>query len=210
MKNQNIYQVITLLASGESRSGQEIGTLLNITRSAVWKIMHKLAELGIPLERHQGKGYQFKQPLDMLNRERILQLLSRDTQQQLASIEVVDTVDSTNNYLLEQVKKGCSSGSLVLAEHQTAGRGRQGKRWHAPYASNIYMSLYWHFSKDPTELAGLSLALSLAIVDALTQQGVTGLQIKWPNDIYHNDKKLAGILIDLSAESNSATNVVIG
>lgn len=210
MKNQNIYQVITLLASGESRSGQEIGSKLNITRSAVWKIMHKLAELGIPLERHQGKGYQFKQPLDMFNRERILQMLAPETQQQLASIQIEDTVSSTNTALFNQLKKGCKSGSILLAEHQTAGRGRQGKKWHAPYASNIYMSIYWHFNKDPTELAGLSLALAIAIVDALKNQGVDGLEVKWPNDIYHHNKKMAGILVDMTAESNGSTDVIIG
>jgi BirA family biotin operon repressor/biotin-[acetyl-CoA-carboxylase] ligase len=208
--NNNIYQIITLLADGKSRSGQEIGDLLNITRSAVWKIMHKLTELGIPIERNQGKGYRFTRPVQILNREIIYSKLSKEPQELIPQIEIFDSVESTNNSLLAQIKEGKPSGSLVFAEHQTAGRGRLGRTWHSPYAANIYFSLYWHFTKDTSELCGLSQVISLAIHKALSNNNVSNLRLKWPNDICHEDKKLASVLIDLIAESHSSTDAIIG
>ncbi len=208
--NNNIYEIIALLADGKSRSGQEIGDLLNITRSAVWKIMHKLSELGIPVERHQGKGYRFTRPVQMLEKDLIWKSLSPVIQKQITHFDLVDTLDSTNNYMLEQIKQGKPSGSLVISEHQTAGRGRLGRTWHSPYAANIYLAIYWHFDKDTTELSGLSQVISSAVLNALQQNNVPDLCLKWPNDIYHCDKKLAGVLVDMIAESHSSTDTVIG
>lgn len=208
--NNNIYEIIALLADGKSRSGQEIGDLLKITRSAVWKIMHKLSELGIPVERHQGKGYRFTRPVQMLDKDLIWSKLSPEIQCHIPTFELVDTLASTNNYMLEQIKAGKPSGSLVLCEHQTAGRGRLGRTWHSPYAANIYFALYWHFDKDTSELSGLSQVVSVAVLKSLQQNNVPNLCLKWPNDIYHRDKKLAGVLIDMIGESHSATDTVIG
>lgn len=208
--NNNIYEIIALLADGKSRSGQEIGDLLNITRSAVWKIMHKLTELGIPVERHQGKGYRFTRPVRMLTKETIWANLSPEIQKLIPSFELVDTLDSTNNYMLDQFKQGKPAGSLVICEHQTAGRGRLGRTWHSPYAANIYLALYWHFDKDTSELSGLSQVISCAVLIALKQHDVPDLCLKWPNDIYHADKKLAGVLIDMIGESHSSTDTIIG
>lgn len=208
--NNNTYQIISLLADGKSRSGQEIGDLLNITRSAVWKIMHKLTELGIPVERNQGKGYRFTRPVQMLDKEVIWQALSPKTQQLIPRFTLLDTVDSTNNTMLAKIKEGKPSGSLVLTEHQTSGRGRLGRTWHSPYAANIYLALYWHFTKDTSELSGLSQVISTAVLSALAENNVSDLTLKWPNDIYHGQKKLAGVLIDLIAEPHSSTESVIG
>lgn len=208
--NNNIYEIITLLADGKSRSGQEIGDLLNITRSAVWKIMHKLSELGIPVERHQGRGYRFTRPVQMLNKELIWSTLPSEIQKHIPSFELVDTLESTNNHMLDQIKQGKPSGSLVICEHQTAGRGRLGRTWHSPYAANIYLALYWHFDKDTSELSGLSQVISSAVLKALKQNDIPDLCLKWPNDIYHRQKKLAGVLVDLIAESHSSTDSVIG
>ncbi|MBX9587188.1 MAG: bifunctional biotin--[acetyl-CoA-carboxylase] ligase/biotin operon repressor BirA [Gammaproteobacteria bacterium] len=208
--NNNIYEIIALLADGKSRSGQEIGDLLNITRSAVWKIMHKLSELGIPVERHQGKGYRFTRPVQMLDKDLIWSSLSPEAQKLIPQFDLVDTLDSTNNYMLQKLKQAKPSGSLVISEHQTAGRGRLGRTWHSPYAANIYLALYWHFDRDTTEISGLSQVITTSVVTALEQNNVTGLCLKWPNDIYHNDKKLAGVLVDMIAESHSATDTVIG
>jgi BirA family biotin operon repressor/biotin-[acetyl-CoA-carboxylase] ligase len=208
--NNNIYEIISLLADGKSRSGQEIGDLLKITRSAVWKIMHKLSELGIPVERHQGKGYRFTRPVQMLNKEQVWDGLSLEIQQLIPQFELHDSLCSTNNYMLEQMKLAKPSGSLVLCEHQTAGRGRLGRSWHSPYAANVYLALYWHFNKDTSELSGLSQVISTAVLTALSTHNVPNLTLKWPNDIHHDDKKLASVLVDIMAESHSTTDAVIG
>jgi BirA family biotin operon repressor/biotin-[acetyl-CoA-carboxylase] ligase len=208
--NNNTYQIISLLADGKSRSGQEIGDLLNITRSAVWKIMNKLTELGIPVERNQGKGYRFTRPVQMLNKEAIWQALSLNTQQLIPRFTLLDTVDSTNNTMLAKIKEGKPSESLVLTEHQTAGRGRLGRTWYSPYAANIYLALYWHFTKDTSELSGLSQVITTGVLSGIAENNINDLTLKWPNGIYHGQKKLAGVLIDLIAESHSSTKAVIG
>lgn len=208
--NNNMHEIISLLADGESRSGQEIGDLLKITRSAVWKIMHKLVELGIPVERQQGKGYRFTRPVQILQKERIWEGLSPNIQEQIPDFDLADCIESTNDHLLTQIKYGKPSGSLVLCEHQTAGRGRLGRSWHSPYAANLYLSVYWHFKKDTSELSGLSQVATLAILRALSKHNVPGISLKWPNNIYYGDKKIAAVLIDMLAESHSNTDAVIG
>lgn len=208
--NNNFCQIISLLADGKSRSGQEIGDLLKITRSAVWKIMHKLSELGIPVERNQGKGYRFTRPVQLLNKDTVWQQLTPQTQSQVPYFELVDSVESTNDSILALIKDGKPSGSLLLSEHQTKGRGRLGRKWHSPYAANIYLALSWRFIKDTSELCGLSQVIALAVLKALSSCGVAGLSLKWPNDIYHGDKKLASILIDMLGESHSTTTSIIG
>lgn len=208
--NNNFCQIISLLADGKSRSGQEIGDLLKITRSAVWKIMHKLSELGIPVERNQGKGYRFTRPVQLLDKDTVWQLLTPETQLQIPYFELIDSVESTNDSMLKLIKDGKPSGSLLLSEHQTKGRGRLGRTWHSPYAANIYLALSWRFIKDTSELSGLSQVIALALLRALSESGVDGLSLKWPNDIYHDDKKLASIVIDMLGESHSTTTSVIG
>ncbi len=208
--NNNFREIIALLADGKSRSGQEIGDLLNITRSAVWKIMHKLAELGIPVERNQGKGYRFTRPVQLLNKKQIWQNLSPQTQQQIPHFELVDTLGSTNDTILRMIKDKKPSGTLLLTEHQTQGRARFGRQWHSPYAANIYLALYWRFIKDTSELSGLTQAVACAVINALSKYGISELALKWPNDLYHSNKKLCSVLVDLTGESHSCTDAVIG
>lgn len=172
--------------------------------------MHKLCELGIPVERNQGKGYRFTRPVEMLDKTLIWQQLSPETQALIPHFEIADSVQSTNCSMEHLIDEGKESGTLLLAEHQTAGRARFGRRWHSPYAANIYLSLYWHFRKDTSELSGLSQLIALSVLNALQAHHVSNLTLKWPNDIYHNDKKLASVLIEMNGESHSSTDCIIG
>jgi BirA family transcriptional regulator, biotin operon repressor / biotin---[acetyl-CoA-carboxylase] ligase len=99
----------------------------------------------------------------------------------------------------------------VFAEHQTAGRGRRGRSWISPFATNIYFSLLWHFNKDPAEIMGLSLAVGVAVAKALQEYGLTqGIKLKWPNDVLWQRKKLAGILVEMVATSHEQVSTVVG
>lgn len=122
---------------------------------------------------------------------------------------VFDEIDSTNEYLLKH-SQSLASGSICLAECQTAGRGRRGRAWFSPESQNLYFSMLWRFEPvDLAQLPPLSLMVSLIIAETLQEMGVQGVQIKWVNDVYLNGKKLAGILVETKTDKTGA-NVVIG
>lgn len=182
---------------------------MGLTRSAVWKAIRQFPKWGIPFESITGKGYRIPR-LSLLSQEKIrigLSLLSKNL---LHTIEIQDTLTSTNDYLLNLVSVSALKNICCIAERQTAGKGRRGRRWFSPFAQNIYMSLLWHFQKDLSALSGLSLVVALAITKGLQQLGVNDLRLKWPNDISWNYRKLAGCLIEISGESNDSASTVIG
>jgi BirA family biotin operon repressor/biotin-[acetyl-CoA-carboxylase] ligase len=122
-------------------------------------------------------------------------------------LELLGSIASTNDYVKLHSKQ---YSWFCLAEHQSAGKGRFGRQWYSPFAANIYLTYSWLINKDVSELSGLSLVVSLAIVAALEAYGVENLSIKWPNDIYWQEQKLAGVLIEMIAESHGLTQVIIG
>lgn len=122
---------------------------------------------------------------------------------------VFDEIDSTNEYLLKHHQE-LENGSVCLAEMQTAGRGRRGRTWYSPESENLYFSILWHYpTSDAANLPPLSLVVSLIIAESLTAEKVEDIQIKWPNDIYYQGKKMGGILIETQA-TRSGLDLVIG
>lgn len=202
------HDLIKLLADGKFHSGEELGEVLSLTRSAIWKITQQLTDLGIDLHRVKGKGYQIPAGLDLLDCEKIKQFLSENTQSKI-NLLIQSEVDSTNQYLLENCPK-LPSGTILFSEYQSRGRGRRQKRWYSPFGANLYCSILWKLDKDPSELGGLSLATGVALVNALERYGLRQLQLKWPNDLLWQYKKLAGILIEMTGEPYSQTEIVIG
>lgn len=209
--NDNLKQLIRYLADGKFHSGGDIGHALGISRSAIWKHTKSFADLGLHLESVTGKGYRLQQPLDFLDYHTLTKQLIPATANTLKSIDLFDTLDSTNDYLLSRVYETSKMPRVCLSEHQSAGKGRRGRRWFAPYAQNIYCSTLWPFMHGDTDLHGLSLAIGVAVCQTLEQLGVTkGLGIKWPNDVMLQDQKLAGILCEIRGEVNTRYMVVIG
>jgi BirA family biotin operon repressor/biotin-[acetyl-CoA-carboxylase] ligase len=139
----------------------------------------------------------------------IRQSLSVASLQALQRISVLDTVDSSNAFLL-QLPAEERHGHAVFAELQTAGRGRRGKTWQSPPGSNIYLSLGWNFQKSARDLACLSLAVGVTVVRTLELQGISGLGLKWPNDIQAGAKKLSGILLESKPAADGGISVVMG
>ncbi|HHQ4919492.1 TPA: bifunctional biotin--[acetyl-CoA-carboxylase] ligase/biotin operon repressor BirA, partial [Aeromonas hydrophila] len=118
-------------------------------------------------------------------------------------------IDSTNQYLLERVNQ-LSSGESCLAECQTAGRGRRGKPWVSPFGCQLILSMYWRLEQGMAAAMGLSLAVGVAVVQALESLGYPGVELKWPNDLYYQGRKLAGILVEMSGSAGASCHLVIG
>ena len=208
--HKSIEQLFDLLNDLKFHDGNSIGEILHITRSAVWKHIHKLIELGVPIESDKLLGYRLARPVYLLNEEKLTNAFPALKD----SICVYSELTSTNDYL---ARHAINTPALCLAERQTAGRGRLARSWFSPYAENIYCSYAFPFKKDVSQLAGLSLSVSLALVNALKKIHITdGIKIKWPNDIVYVHPitqqlaKLAGVLIDIKAESHGVSKVIIG
>jgi BirA family biotin operon repressor/biotin-[acetyl-CoA-carboxylase] ligase len=205
------FRLIELLADGRFRSGEWLGQQLGTSRAAVWKQVRRLSAFGLDVQAVRGKGYRLSCALSPLNADLIRSSLPDPVASRLGSIEVFQEIDSTSEYLKrthrEQVP---GQGRACFAEWQSAGRGRRGRRWVSPYGSSLYMSLAWQLSGAVVGSGGLSLVMAIAVLRALRQCGVEHLGLKWPNDIFFEGRKLAGILLDLSGESAGPFQVVIG
>jgi BirA family transcriptional regulator, biotin operon repressor / biotin---[acetyl-CoA-carboxylase] ligase len=196
------------LASGEYYSGEQLGDFLGVSRTAVWKMVNKLQTLGVNVERIPSRGYRLYHGYQPLNREKILASIGAANQAKLNQIIILSIIDSTNNYLLKQ--RDLPSGTVCLAEYQTAGRGRRHRQWHAPFGKNILMSRLWDFEQGSSAIVGLSMTIALALVRAFKQYGIDGFHVKWPNDILWQQRKIAGVLIETYIDSVGICHVVMG
>ena len=204
-------KILTLLADGEFHSGTELAEALGVSRSAICKQLKGLSELGLHHAAVSGKGYRLDRPLELLARDKISASLSGQNNALISTLEIHDTLNSTNSYLVEHSHTNAPSGFVCFAEHQTAGKGRRGRQWVSPYGSNIYLSILWRFQQGGiASTAGLSLAIGVAVIRALKQHNINDVGLKWPNDIYSQGKKLGGILIEVSGEADGPCAAVIG
>jgi BirA family biotin operon repressor/biotin-[acetyl-CoA-carboxylase] ligase len=203
-------KLLQILADGGFQSGSDLAAAVGMSRSAVWKQLNALSNLGVEILAVSGKGYRLRQPMQLLNRGAILQAFDAPTAALLASLEVHDRIPSTNGYLMELAHGGAPRGLVCLSESQSAGKGRRGRTWASPYGGNIYLSLLWRYQGGPGSVIGLSLAAGAASVRVLRGFGVSDVGLKWPNDMYWQDAKLGGILVEVSGETNGPCAVVLG
>ena len=157
-----------------------------------------------------GRGYRLAAPLELLNRERVLAAVGGDEGAAVAKLEVHEEIDSTNSYLMAHAPPACGAALVCLAEFQTRARGRKGRSWLAPYGSGVCLSVGWTFDEQPPDFSALALALGVAVVRALSGLGISGVKLKWPNDVIWNRHKLAGILTEMRGESPGPAHVVAG
>lgn len=202
--------LLQALADGEFHSGEELGQVMAVSRTAVWKQVKKLEELGLDVESVKGRGYRLAGGVELLDKAVIERGLLPGVKEQVSLFDVLGVVESTNKLAMEYALSKPGSGYVCTAEQQTAGRGRRGKPWHSPYAGNIYLSVVWEFASGAAALEGLSLAVGVAVVDALNACGVEGVQLKWPNDLLFNHRKLAGILLEMTGDAAGPCQVVVG
>ncbi len=203
--------LIRTLADGHLHSGEELARALGLSRAAVWKLLHRLeGELMLPLIAEPGRGYRLAGPIELLDASRICSALSPKTAAQLGQLVIYPVIDSTNAELMRQAVSGAPSGSVCLAECQTAGRGRRGRRWVSPFGVNLYLSILWRYPGAPAALSGLSLALGAALAETLSDRGAQGLALKWPNDLLWQNRKLAGLLIEIAGDNQGPCHLVAG
>lgn len=199
--------LLKLLKDGRFHSGEALGAALGVSRSAVWKqLQHLEAELNLPIHKVRGRGYQLASPLVFLNAEDI----ALKAPSLAWPVHISDSIDSTNAEALRLVDAGCAAPFLVLAEQQSAGRGRRGRKWVSPFAQNVYYSLVLRIEGGLRQLEGLSLVVGLAVMQALRESGVQGAALKWPNDVLVGQKKIAGILLELVGDPADICHVVLG
>ncbi len=203
----NDRELLQYLARGPC-GGSELACVFGVTRAAVWKHIHSLRASGVEIQAQPGSGYALVAPLDLLDASCIHAELPADVAARLDALEVAWDIDSTNAELL---RRPASSGvQVLLAERQSAGRGRRGRRWASPLAAHLYVSLQRRFDGGVAALTGLSIAVGVAAAEALHALGFIDVGLKWPNDLLVKDRKLGGILIEFGGEDAGVVRAVIG
>lgn len=204
MKDNTVpLTLIGILADGEFHSGEQLGEQLGMSRAAINKHIQTLKEWGIDVFTVTGKGYSLPAAMQLLNEQAINARLDN------GRLAVIPVIDSTNQYLLDRMDT-LQSGDACVAEYQQAGRGRRGRQWFSPFGSNLYLSMYWRLEQGPAAAMGLSLVIGIVLAEALQEQGAPDIRVKWPNDIFLDDRKLAGILVELTGKTGDAAQIVIG
>ncbi len=202
--------LLLLLADGELRSGEALADELGQTRAAVWKGVERLRALGIGVQALARRGYRLSDPVELLNATLILRELSTRSRLHLRGLQLLFDVDSTSTRLLAGEPPPLGLADVCTSELQHAGRGRLGRRWIAPFGSGIALSVAWSFSDAARALPALSLGVGVAVTRALVRVGASGIALKWPNDIWFQDRKVGGVLVEIRAEAGGPAHVVIG
>jgi BirA family biotin operon repressor/biotin-[acetyl-CoA-carboxylase] ligase len=200
-----MLKLLALLQDGRFHSGEALGASLGVSRAAVWKQLQEL-ELasGLSVHKVRGRGYCLETPLVLLDAEKLLSNPGGWRSQ------VLESVDSTNAAAFRYLESGEKPPFFVVAERQTAGRGRRGRQWISPFAQNIYYSLLLRVESGAGQLDGLSLVVGLAVLAAIREAGVAGVGLKWPNDLLVAGRKVAGILLEISGDPADVCHVVVG
>jgi BirA family biotin operon repressor/biotin-[acetyl-CoA-carboxylase] ligase len=199
-----LMQHATVVVSG-TKIAQEIST----TRSEVWRLIQQLRSLGVDVAGHPANGYQLRAVPDLLLPE-ILQPLLRGTIF-AEHLHHFYKIGSTNTTAMEAANKGAPEGSVFLAEEQTAGRGRGSNTWESPRSTGIYCSAVVRPALPPSDVLVLSLASGLAVQAAIRQvDSRVQVDLKWPNDVLIEGKKVCGILTEMNSEATRVRYIVVG
>lgn len=190
-------------------SGAALASEFNVTRSAIWKAIGLLRQRGTEIEAITHRGYRLARPASPLRTDGVLSRLSADTRARLRSGQCADELPSTSTVLLERGAPPPGQFDFLSAEYQDAGRGRMGRSWLAPPGGAICLSWSWCF-QGMAQLGALSLATGVAVLRALQSLGISGVQLKWPNDLVTAHGKLGGILIEIRSEAAGPLHVVVG
>jgi len=198
----------TLLNSSDYVSGQFLCDKYGVSRTAVWKVINNLKNDGYEISSVNNRGYKITKLPNKL--KRVLIEKSLETDRFGRSLEVLDEVDSTNNYCKKMAEAGAPEGYCVATTRQVAGRGRRGRVWETPDNTNIAMSFLIRPELEPNDTSMITLVAALAVESAVRELTGVEAQIKWPNDILLGGHKICGILTELSLELTAVNYVVVG
>lgn len=203
-------RLLQQMSDGGFHSGESLGAAMGVSRAAVWKQIRRWQQKGLHIDSVPGKGYRWVRPIEWWSEEALRAHIPADINQFIPSIQIMPTVGSTNAAAMEYLLQSPVKGAVFIAEEQSEGRGRRGRQWLAPLGMGLYASVTWVFDDGLGALEGLSLAVGLAVADALHLYGVQGIGLKWPNDIMYGDAKLGGVLIEMQMDGDGRCLVVIG
>ena len=210
MSTSTRERLLAQLADGELHSGAALAAQMGVSRTAVWKLVADLRRLGIAVESVDRRGYRLERPVELLDPER-MRAAACDAGLGLPdALEVLFEVGSTNDQLYAASAPPPGAPRVLFAELQTAGRGRRGRSWLAPFGSGLTFSVAWTFAECPADLSALGLALGVASAEALKSVGAAETMLKWPNDIVWRQRKLGGLLLQLKSEAGGSASIVAG
>lgn len=209
-RDTGLAALIGELADGQAHSGSVLAAKLGVTRAAVWKQVERLRELGLDVSAPAGSGYRLAAPVDLLDAKQIARRLAPPARERLGEVAVHWQLDSTSSELLRRAADDSRDAIACLAEIQSQGRGRRGRAWQTPLGGGIALSLLQRFDGGMASLAGLSLVVGIAVVQALEDIGIADVGLKWPNDLVARGAKLAGILVELGGDALGPCRAVIG
>jgi BirA family transcriptional regulator, biotin operon repressor / biotin---[acetyl-CoA-carboxylase] ligase len=192
----------------EYLSGEEISRRLAVSRTAVWKHIQALKQAGYEIESHTRRGYKLRRIPDRLRPEEIIPYFS--TQWLGKKIVYFDDVSSTNLEARNEAQRGAPEGTIVIAESQNKGKGRLARGWYSPKYQGIWLSVVLRPKFRPADAPKCSLLAAVALERAIFRQIGVHCGIKWPNDLLYDNKKLIGILTEMSAEFDAINYIVIG
>lgn len=203
--------ILKLLRESESYvSGQQLCEHFGVSRTAVWKVIQQLKEEGYQIEAVRNKGYRITDIPDVMTREELESRMAGNTKWAGQKLYVYEEIDSTNIRAKQLGETGEPHGTLVVANRQSAGRGRRGRNWESPEGCGVYLSVLLRPEFTPDRASMLTLVMAYSVAKALKECTGLDVQIKWPNDIVINGKKLVGILTEMSTEIDYINHVVVG
>lgn len=199
---QRKRKILTLLSATQFISGEEMATKLGISRAAINKHIEALNDYGVSIFSVKGKGYKLAKPIYLVNETQLVNHIDN-------RCFYFDEINSTNAFMLQHAHE-LKSGDLCIAEYQSAGRGRRGRTWVSPYANHLYFSMLWQFHQGLSQAMGLSLVVGCSLAHVLQEMGIDNIGLKWPNDLYLDQAKVAGILIEMTGQADSDCQLIIG
>lgn len=210
----DLRDVIGILSDGAFHSGEQLGEHFGVSRTAIWKQLKKLEAMGIEVDAVRGQGYRITPQVELLDGAVIVRHLEVGSRKLLSRLFVETLSDSTNDFLLRRFAQGAGHQEACFAEIQTQARGRRGRKWLGGFAQGLCFSVGWKFDCPASCLEGLSLAVGVAVAEALSSLGAEEVGLKWPNDLLLEQggvlSKLGGILIELKGDAEGPCDVVIG
>jgi len=202
------FAVLRRLEADRHTSGEQLARELRVSRSTVWAGVRSLVGAGVEIDSGLGRGYRLRIPASWIDPERVVASLGPAASG--LRLQLADHCPSTSTELAGRADAGAVHGTVLLAEWQSAGRGRRGRAWTCPPGAGLTFSLLWRFDRPARDLAGLSLAVGLAIAEAMRTLGLRDIALKWPNDVLHRGRKIAGVLVEVRGDMLGPTAAVIG
>lgn len=203
-----LFPILRRLSDGRFHSGEALAQAFGLSRASIFNVISQAEAMGLTIHAVRGRGYRLPEPVEWLSADAVLQHLGHTAD--AYTLHILDSVESTNTALMAAALAGAADGTVFCSEHQYAGKGRRGRQWHSVPGGSLTFSTLWRFDNGLQSLAGLSLAVGLAIARAVNRHSSHPARLKWPNDVLVDYRKLAGILVEVQGDMNGAAFAVVG